>query len=61
MLEGRQRGVGREALILACMLEAEAVAFIPKSVTKTWSSYLKKCADGIQDGSSTMGTHFGDG
>jgi len=34
VLEGKQRGVGREALILACLLEAEAVTFIPKNVAK---------------------------
>ena len=34
VLEGKKRGVGREALILACMLEAEAVTFIPKNVAQ---------------------------
>ena len=36
VLEGKQRGVGREALILACLLEAEEVTFIPKNVAKNW-------------------------
>ena len=57
VLVGRQRGVGREALIFACMLEAEAIAYIPKSVAKTWSTYLRKGADSSQGKSPTMDTH----
>ena len=61
VLEGRERGVGREALILACMLEAEAVTFIPRIVAKTWASCSGKYADNIQVEQSTIDTHFHSG
>ena len=38
----KKRGVGREALILACMLEAEAVTFIPQTVAKIGTMQDKK-------------------
>jgi hypothetical protein len=34
--EGLRRGVGREALILACLLETEAVTFILEIVAEAW-------------------------
>ena len=42
VLEGRQRGVGREALILACMLEAEAVTFIPQKRSQNMGLLFEK-------------------
>jgi hypothetical protein len=35
---GLRRGVGREALILACLLETEAVTFIPEAVAGAWAT-----------------------
>jgi hypothetical protein len=39
--EGLRRGVGREALILACLLETEAVTFIPEIVAEAWVTLRK--------------------
>jgi hypothetical protein len=45
----KKRGVGREALILACMLEAEAMTFIPQNVAKNWNYARQEGAEGDQD------------
>jgi hypothetical protein len=46
---GLRRGVGREALILACLLETEAVTFIPEAVAGAWTISNRKSSTAGQE------------
>jgi hypothetical protein len=52
--EGLRRGVGREALILACLLETEAVSFIPETVAGPWATSKRKSSAAGQEAQSSV-------